>query len=177
MDSNFGQIGVIPGASNLFEWAICTITHSEARHCIVGIGGGMAVSADPHGVHEIVVADHYPVVLWSRFDLSWDQAARIAQFALHQVGKPYAYIDDLLIWAERVFHFRFPQWIRERFADDGQWQCSELSDMSLLAGGVDAFYPRDLVGDTAPSDFEDLFIRKNWSTKAQFQSYPVRWSA
>lgn len=174
-NSNFGQIGVIPGAGNIFEWGICEVTDSHSRHCVVGIGGGMAVSADPTGVHRVNSDEMYPTAIWSRFDLTFDQAARIAQFAIHQIGKPYAYIDDFLITVERILRFRFPRRVRSWFADDGQWQCSELADMSLLAGGVDAFYPRELVGDTAPGDFEALFLRKNWATLADFTKYPIRW--
>lgn len=169
----FGQIGVMPGAHSPFGFVICLITRAHAYHCIVDVGGGRCVSADLKGVHNRPVSE-FPEAIWSDFQMTWGQAAMCAQFALNQVGKPYALTDDILIGVERIFRFKFPRWVRQRFADDGQWQCAELSDAALNAAGIVAFPGRDVVGDVEPADFERLFIAKGWHTERDFTKYAIR---
>lgn len=177
-NSTLGQIGIIPGADTFLSYGICKMTGSHSRHAIIGVGGTSAVSADPDGVHLIdyeamVRTGDYPKVLWSNFDQTWTQAARVAQFALNQVGKPYAFWDDALIALERIFHHRAPEHLRKFLEDDGQWQCAELATASMAAGGTIVFPDDDLIGDAAPGDYEALYIRKHWHTLDEWTSVPL----
>jgi hypothetical protein len=86
---------------------------------------------------------------------------------------PYAYVDDALIALERMFRFRFPDWLRQRFADDGQLQCAQLCDNALAAAGVNVFKDGRIVGDVYPGSYELLFVADGWYTEAFFASFPM----
>lgn len=169
---SLGQVGVIPGADSLFQWGICVVTHSRVHHVVIDVGMGMVVSANLEGV-QLVPKSTYPTAIWSDFQMTWADAAAVAKFARTQVGKPYAYADDALIAIERIFRFRFPKDCRQQFEDDGQWQCAQLADAALMAGGIDAFPDHDVVGDVSPGDFEQLFIAKHWHASSEFDGYKI----
>lgn len=173
-----GQVGIIPGADNFAGWAVCRITGSHSRHMVVRISDTHCVSADAElDVHRVTVRPltDYPTAIWSKFDLTPGQQAAIVAYALAQVGKPYAYLDDALIAAERIGRFRFPEWVRQRFQDDGQWQCAQLADACLAAGNVPVFDDGRMIGDVFPGSYEQEFVRRRWYTAFLFKSYPLNW--
>lgn len=170
-----GQVGLIPGASGWVTYLICRITGSHCGHTILITGPNECVSADPDGVHVRPLTDFGNYVP-TKFPMTDDQRAQIVAYAKAQAGKPYSFADDALIGLERIFGFRFPNWVRARFASDHQFQCAQLCDASLKAGGVEAFDDGRMTGDVFPGSFEELCIERGWYTAAFFAKYPVKWS-
>jgi hypothetical protein len=142
---------------------------------VVDVGGGQCISADSDGVAVRQLTD-FPTAVWSEFALTGPQQDTVAAYATAQVGKPYAYLDDALIAVERTFRFRFPAWIRQRFQDDGQFQCAQLCDASLAAAGVNVFHDGRMIGDVFPGSYEQEFIKRGWYTLKFFKSFPLRWN-
>lgn len=180
-----GQVAIVPGADNLVGWLICRITGSHSRHMFVITGPQPGqdpsldcVSADAEldakQVRQRRLTD-FPTAIISKFDLTPAQRADVVAYALAQVGKPYAYLDDALIALERIGRFRFPACIRERFAYDGQLQCAQLCDFALNAAGVHVFDDDRLIGDVFPGSFEQEYIKRRWYTAAFFASFPLLW--
>jgi hypothetical protein len=169
-----GQVAVIAGSHSFISWAICKVTGSHCYHMIVDVGDGRCVSADGDGVAEHPVTD-WPAAVWSEFVLTGPQQDIVAAYARAQIGKPYAYLDDALIAVERVFRFRFPHWIRQRFQDDGQFQCAQLCDGALAAAGVNVFHDGRMIGDVFPGSYELVFVERGWYTAEFFKSFPLRW--
>jgi hypothetical protein len=175
MKPGIGQVAVIPGAHSFVTWAICKITGSHCGHMIICVSDTECVSADADaGEVRVHPLTDYPSAIWSKFDLTTGQAGASASYALSQVGKPYAYLDDALIGIERVLRFRFPTWVRQRFQDDGQWQCAQLADACLAAANLNVFKDGRMIGDVFPGSYEAEFIKRGWYTAAYFESFPVR---
>ena len=170
-----GQVAVIPGSSSLITWAVCLITGSHCGHMIIKTSDTKCVSTDANAneVREHLLTD-FPDAAWSEFPLTDAQAHASALYALSQVGKPYAYLDDALIGVERIFRFRFPDWVRRRFADDGQWQCAQLADACMAAANQNVFKDGRKLGDVYPGSYEQAFIDRGWYTAKFFASFPLR---
>lgn len=168
-----GQVAVIPGAHGLVPYAICKITGSHCYHMIVCTGDNECMSADGDGVKPHKLTD-WPTAVWSKFNLTGPQAAASAAYAKAQENKPYAYLDDALIAIERIGRFRFPDFIRQRFQDDGQFQCAQLADAALAAAGVNVFKDGRRIGDVFPGSYEMEFVQRGWYTEAFFKSFPMR---
>ena len=170
-----GQVAVIPGSSSFVTWAVCKITGSHCGHMVIKVSETDCVSADADAnevrLHPLT---DFPNALWSRFELTDAQALASVGYAMAQVGKPYAYLDDALIGVERIFRFRFPDWVRRRFSDDGQWQCAQLSDACMAAAGVNVFKDGRMIGDVFPGSYEQAFVERGWYTEAYFQTFPLR---
>lgn len=175
MNPGIGQVAVIPGADHWVTWAICKITGSHCGHMIICISETECVSADAEAdVVRVRPLTDFPTAAWSRFDLTTGQAGASASYALSQVGKPYAFLDDALIGFERVFRFRFPDWVRQRFEDDGQWQCAQLADACLAAANVNVFHDGRMIGDVFPGSYEAEFVKRGWYTEQFFASFPLK---
>jgi hypothetical protein len=170
-----GQVAVIPGSSSFVTWAVCKITGSHCGHMIIKVSDTECVSADAD-VNEVRVhpLTDFGNAVWSKFDMTTEQSLAAVSYAMAQVGKPYAYLDDGLIGLERIFRFRFPDWVRQRFQDDGQWQCAQLADASLAAAKVNVFKDGRMVGDVYPGSYEQLFVDRGWYTAEFFASFPLR---
>jgi hypothetical protein len=139
---------------------------------IVCTGENECASADGEGVALHPLSD-WPTAVWSKFNLSGPQQAAVAAYARAQVGKPYAYLDDALIAVERIFRFRFPDWVRQRFQNDGQFQCAQLCDAALAAAGVNVFHDGRMIGDVFPGSYEQEFINRGWYSLDYFKSFPL----
>lgn len=163
-----GQVGCVTRPGSFVARGIAAVTSSHTYHNVVHVGGGQVVSADPEGV-KLRAASDWPDAIWSKFPINGLAAAKIADFARAQVGKPYAFADDALIGCERLLRIRFPYWVRRTYAEDGQWQCAELAAAALMQGGVHLWADdRERLGDWAPGDFEAYFIAQGWYPPAVF---------
>lgn len=169
-----GQVAVIPGAHGIVPYLICKVTGSHCYHMIVCTGENECASADSDGVNLHPLTD-WPNAVWSEFNLTGPQKAAVVAYCRNHVGTPYAYLDDALICLERVFRFRFPDWIRQRFADDGQLQCAQLADNALAAAGVNVFEDGRMIGDVFPGSYEQEFVRRGWYDTSFFRSYALSW--
>lgn len=168
-----GQVALVPGSHSWVTFLICKITGSHCGHEVVITGDDECVSAEPHGVR-LRRLNEFGTMIPSELVLKPEQVEQIVAFARAQVGKPYAYADDALIAIERVFRFRFPMFVRREFQKDGQWQCAQLSQAALLAGGV-SLVPASVYGDVYPGTFESAFEACGWYTKQFFASFKLSW--
>jgi uncharacterized protein YycO len=158
-----GQVGVVRHGTSWVARGIEAVTRSPAFHCVVGIGGGQAIGAEPGGAR-IRDEGYWPDTVWSQFFITERQAKHIADWARKQEGKPYAYLDDALLGLRYEFGWKLPGWAAARLSSDEQWMCSELACAALmLGGGINAFPDRKFC-EVAPADFLDLFLAEKWIT-------------
>lgn len=167
-DDLTGQIGVLSHPGSFVARGIASITGSHSYHVVGFVGAGQVVSAEPEGVR-LRPASDFPDAIVSKFKLNGLKAGAAADWARAQVGKPYAFADDVLIGCERLLRFRFPSWVRRTYSDDGQWQCAELGMAMLVRAGANP-WPNDpdALGDRSPGDFEKYFITQGWSVPGDF---------
>lgn len=162
MTTRAGQIALIPHATNLWQRIIQWVTRSPVHHVIIALNDDFCVSAEIPVVRIRPVA-HFPNAVWSHFDLSAAQQSQISRFALHQLNKPYSILDDLLIGLTLFLSKTLtPDSLWSRLQDDNQWQCAELADASLLAGGVNLFDPTRPACAVYPGSFVPYFQSHGW---------------
>lgn len=163
-DSTLGQVGVVYDGTSFVAHAIQWLTRSRAFHTVTGLGDGTCVSADPVGVR-VVDTSIYKNIVWSKYDLTPEQAQGSADWALARVGRPYAFLDyPMLIWTAMT-GMRWPHFIRKHFSNDGSHFCSELSDGALTHGaGIKVFDDGRDLAEVVPADFQRLFERYGWWT-------------
>lgn len=171
-----GQIAVIPGANTPIQYGICKITGSHCAHVIVCIGDNECIGAEPGGARIRPMTD-YPTAIWSKFVFQPGQAQAIADYARAQEHKPYNYFDDAIIGLQCALHFHLPEWVTGKFGDDDSFECAQLADAALQAGGIQAFTDKRPPGSVFPGSFEFLFIRDQWYTAQFFESFPIGWGS
>lgn len=159
-----GQIALIPHGINIWQKLIELVTNAPVHHCVVAISETECVSAEINGVRIRPISD-FPHAIWSHFELTDPQRYDIARFALKQIGKPYALVDDLLIGIALLLKSHVPDWIVDKINDDGHWQCAELADASLLAGGISAIEPGRPPCVVFPGSFMPYFKAHGWWPK------------
>lgn len=172
MSSGLGQVGLIPGSSNLVQYVICKATHSHVAHVVMDIGGGECISAEPGGAR-IRRLEDYPTAIWSSYDLTPAQAQAAAAWGRDRVGTPYNWLDDAVIGVEQAFGLRLPTWV-----EDGAWngstlECAQLADQALNAAGYQAFTDGRRPNRVYPGSFEHDWVRRGWYTTEFFQSFRV----
>lgn len=160
--SRVGQIGLVPHAHNFWQRLIQWVTRSPVHHVVIGVGGGVCVSAELPVVRLRPVG-WFPDAVWSQIDMTPVQASQVAKFALHQLGKPYSLLDDFLIGVTLILSKNWtPEWLWSRLQDDNQWQCAELADAALLAGGVNLFSSDRPACAVYPGSFVPYFVEHGW---------------
>lgn len=159
-----GQIALIPDGKRWFQRLIQWVTRSPVHHCVVAISDTECVSAEIQGVI-IRPVSHFPKAVWSRFAITDPQRHDIVRFATAQIGKPYALLDDLLIGVALVTRTNTPHWIQDKLMSDDKWQCAELTDAALLAGGINLFPGGRPACAVYPGSFLPLFREHGWWRK------------
>ena len=155
-----GQIGIV-STTGFMSWLIRIVTRSDVNHAVVDLGDGTIASAEPGGVR-LRLHDHFPNTIWSHFEESPEQASSVTTFAREQLGTKYAYFDDLLIGIAQITGVRTPNWIQRRLASNDSYECAELADASLQAGGVHVFTDGRVPSAVFPGDFEPIFKARGW---------------
>lgn len=86
--------------THMIEW----VTGSRAYHCVIAVTTHSFIGAEPNGVIERQENDPaYPMIIWSDFPLTARNRYCITSYARQQLGKPYAYVDDLIIGLSLLF--------------------------------------------------------------------------
>jgi hypothetical protein len=162
MDPHLGQIALIAGPSTRVQWMISFATASPAYHVIVGVGGGMVMSAHPKGAR-LEPESMYPGAFWSSFPLTEAQAQGAANWALSKRGIRYNWVDDALITVECFTPLRFGGFVT-RVMDNGRWYtCSQFADAALRYGaGYHVFRDGRAPGRVAPASFVPVFQENGW---------------
>jgi uncharacterized protein YycO len=166
-----GQIGIVRFAPRFSPgWWIAEITDSHTCHTFVCIDDETCVSADPEGVR-VRRIDSFgsdgSKVSFSRFDFTSEQAAAVVAFAKSKVGKPYAFLDLILLGISTIKSKRLSKPVRWWLSRDWFWMCSELAAASLFAGA--GIKVRDGIDpcETTPGDFEHYFAGQGWLPETQ----------
>jgi hypothetical protein len=172
MSSGPGQVGLIPGSSNIIQYGICKVTRSHVAHTILDIGGGECISAEPGGAKIRPLTD-FPTAIWSSYAITPQQATVAAAWGRAQEGVPYNFFDDAVIGIEEAFGIRLPKWV-----EDGAWnrtslECAQLADQALQAAGFQAFDDGRHPGRVYPGSFEHDWVRRGWYTAEFFASFRV----
>jgi uncharacterized protein YycO len=159
-----GQIGVVRHGTSWVARGIQWVTRSPAFHCVINLGDGTAIGAEPGGAR-IRAEGYWPDTVWSDFFLTERQAKHIADWARSKEGKPYAYLDDALLGLRYAFGWKLPKWAARRLSSDSQWMCSELACAALLWGGGMNVFPDRAFCEVAPGDWLDYFVREHWISR------------
>lgn len=162
MDKFTGQVGVVCGATaGTFGQLIEKVTHSTAFHVVVYLSEHECVSADFDGVTVRDPAVYGDAVTVSKFELTDEQRAAITARATKCVGKPYAFLDDLMIGISDLTGARIPRPFRWLLALPWAYMCSELSALALAEAGIHIRADREPV-EITPGDFETYFKQEGW---------------
>jgi hypothetical protein len=89
---NVGQIGILR-THGFSSWLIRTITRSHTNHVVIDVGDGLVSAEYPHVIKRDY--QHFSNEVWSQFEYTDGQRAKIVEFANTQLGKPYGWADDL----------------------------------------------------------------------------------
>lgn len=157
-----GQVGLRMHSTGIIGKIIEWSTNSQSHHVVVHVGAGRCVSAE-WPVARVRKTSDYPALVWSQFDLTQEQAERIALAACALVDRPYN-VPVLFVHLASKLGIKTPRfvtdWLKRRPALD----CSQLSDIALSAGGIDLFGQDSLL--VTPADFQVAFEARGWLDKA-----------
>lgn len=134
-------------------------SYSKVNHTGIYVGNGKIIEAI--GRVRIDPVSFHPNAIWSHFPLTDAQRHAIAQFSFDQVGKSYNWAGLVAVGlAQERFgrHLKglARQWWVKKLENDGQWFCSQLTDASYAAGGVQLFNDERPNGLVSPQDLYDL---------------------
>jgi hypothetical protein len=165
-----GQVALVH-QTGFWPFIISTVTRSSWNHMLTAINATECVSAGPHGVQRRHIGD-FPGAVWSEFPETALARHKVAAFALAQIGKPYAYLDDFLIGVGLLTRSKAPAWLLTRLRSTKRWECAELADAALQHGGVNVFTDGRPWGAVYPGSFEQVFHDYGWLTNDD----PPRWA-
>ena len=161
-----GQIGIVRFPPRFSTgWWIGEITNSHTCHAFVCIDDEFCVSADPEGVR-LRRIDSFGTdgskVSFSDFRLTDAQAQKVVAFAKSKVGRPYAFLDLVLLGISTIKGKRLSKPVRWWLSLDLFWMCSELCAAALYAGA--GLKVRDGIDpvETTPGDFESFYAQQGW---------------
>ena len=156
-----GQVGIRMHSKGIIGRCIEWATDSQTHHVVVHVGDARCVSAE-FPVARVRKTSDYPAMVWSQFDLTDEQAQRIALAALTLVNRPYN-VPVLFVHLATKLGIRTPRfvvdWLKRRPAVD----CSDLADRALTAGGIDLFSQEPTL--VTPADFQREFEARGWLDK------------
>lgn len=140
---------------NLVIAIVCWGSRSKAYHAIVWLGAGWIVQAEPGGAKR--TPDIQPSrYVWSHVPMTDAQREIICRAAVHLVGTPYNWLDDLALGLTRRFGWRLPGFILRRVQRTDRLQCAQLVDLCYRRAGVRLFDDGRVPGAVTPGDLYDL---------------------
>lgn len=155
-----GQIGLIGDPQTPVAKLITRVTKATIFHVVICVSPTMIVSADGDGVR-LVPIDTYPNAVWSDYEMTPQQAAEVANFAIRQVGLPYNWMNDILIGLQYL-GWSVPEFLMRAAEDRHEYQCAQLGAASLEAGRVTCLTQKKRKGTPSPGDFEIDFRAQGW---------------
>lgn len=157
-----GQVALVR-THGFVAWAIRVITNSPYNHMVVGTAAGDTVSPEHEGVIRRRVTYWQPDrIVWSRFAETELQHWQVADFAEDQLGKKYNWGSDFWIFIALITKRHTPKWIEARLNSGSRWQCAQLADAALRAGGVPVFTDGRSPGAVFPGSYIHLFRERGW---------------
>lgn len=162
MNPQLGQIGLQTEAGSWQQKAIEWVTRSSVHHVVICISDTECIGAEPGGAR-IRPLNHRSDFVWSKFDLTPEQAQASADWARAREGRPYSFINGFFIGVYCMFGVEFPRFITKRFSTDKSYQCAQLGDGALTQGaGIEVFDDGRLPGAVHPGSLEMLYKAYGW---------------
>lgn len=162
MESHVGQIALVR-THTLLGWLIRAVTRHDYDHVLVGTQWGFVVSPENEGVLLRHITHWAPEdVVWSHFVETEMQHWQVADFAEGCVDLPYNWAADVWITVGLLFRLSTPNWVMKKLDNGKRWQCAQLADASLRAGGVTVFEDDRPPGAVFPGSFVHIFQRRGW---------------
>ena len=129
-----GDYGVIK-TNGIVAKCIRLGTLSRWNHAVICVGGNMIVEARPIGV-SFGKIDEYPIIAWNQHEVLTDkQREEISNFAIDQIGRPYGFLDILVIFLRMLgLRIPFPNFWAKLAKRKG-FICSELVAEAYLKSG------------------------------------------
>lgn len=159
-----GQLGLIPHASNPFQWLIQIITRSPVHHVVVAVSETECVGAEsPVAILRPVT--HFPNAVWSNFDLTGRQQRLITKYANNAIGTKYGWLDDLAIAIALITRRQTPAWLTRYIASTKRTQCAELADAAYRAAGIHLFRDGRPPSAVYPGSFVGIYKDFGWWPK------------
>lgn len=118
------------------------------KHAGVYVGDGQVVDATFHGIHKrsfksfMTEGDHVMIVRAK--NLSTEQRQSIANYAEHQIGKPYDFDFD--------------------FVDEARQSCTELANHAVKAGAGKELVGKNWIGSVTGDAFKNENFQLIWSS-------------
>jgi hypothetical protein len=155
------QIGLVR-TKGFSSWLIRVVTASTYNHTVCYVGEGSVVSAETSGV-QVMPVEYFPQAVWSDFELTMHQQAKIINFSRAQQGKPYGVLTFLWCGIARLLKVEHtPAWLRRRLASQRNWICSQLCDSAYQAAGIHLFRDHRVQGAVVPADYEPIWEDAGW---------------
>lgn len=155
-----GQIGLKTEATGFVERAVEFVTRSSVHHVVIAISDTECIGAEPGGAR--IRAHNYENLVWSRFELTPEQAQGCADWARAREGRPYSFINGFFIGLS-MYGVKLPYSVRKRFYTDKSYQCAQFADAALTLGaGITVFDDGRDFGEVYPGMLEELFKERGW---------------
>lgn len=151
-----GDYGVVR-SNGIFARLIQIGTVSRWNHAVIYIGHGLIVEANPTDV-ALSKVDKYNLVAWNRHEeLTEEQRLVIVQAAKDAVGKPYDFID-IVVLALRILGLKLisNNWLVQKLAKRDGYICSELVAAAYDKAGISLVNKPDNM--VTPGDLAERLI-------------------
>lgn len=145
-----GQIGLRQHSTGIIGRIIEWATDSSTHHVVVAVSDELCISAEWPRARVRDITD-YPSLVWSRFDLTDEQQARISYAAAMLIGRPYN-TPVLFVHLAHKLGIPTPRWFTDWLKTRPALDCSDLADRALIAGGIDLFSQDSTL--VTPADFQ-----------------------
>jgi hypothetical protein len=161
MTTLLGQIGLKTEAHGFVENAIEFVTRSTVHHVVVAISETECISCEPF-IGATIRPLNYDKFVWSRFDLTPEQAQNCANWARAREHRPYSFVNGFLIGLT-MYGFTWPKFVWKHFSTDKSYQCAQFADAALTLGaGITVFDDGREFGQVFPGSLEALFKANGW---------------
>lgn len=125
---NIGDLVFVQGTSWI-DRAIEYFTKSKWSHVAIYVGDGQCIEAQGQRTVGFQSLSFYPSYDVISMNLNAEQQKRIVDFLYSQIGKPYDYVDILILFVRCVFKIKIP------WHETHKWICSRLAcDAERYAG-------------------------------------------
>jgi hypothetical protein len=162
VEDHQGQVGIIAGPTTRIQWLICAFTQSPAFHTVLGLKGGLVISAQPGGVR-IEPESTYADAIWSKNVYIPGQAQAIEDWARAREGRKYNWVDDGLIGIQTMFGLKLPKWVTKHYDNDKSYECGQFCDAALWHGGdFHEFRDNRPPGMVSPASFVPIWKAAGW---------------
>lgn len=142
--------------------------HSFVSHAFIVLHDGQIIEAMPGGAR-FASLDKYPEVVFSKYELTWDQRDAICEAAIRMEGTPYSFLDYASLFLSHLAKKSWvplpwswlPGFLRRRVASSGHMICSQLCAEAYRQAGLDLTGGLEIPQDLTPGDLARYILKYN----------------